>query len=412
MPKPISFYLSGATKAAVAPFLYALSFLIPRDKNRIVFGAWQGKLYSDNPKYFLLHVLEHTDLQVTWIGEQQVEDLLPKHKNLRFAVKDSPRAMWALLRAKTWIFCWGLFFDLTSYPLRGMAICINLWHGIPVKYVGRKSFNGRTNKFQDSFLGRLYACSMHLGGGWGYLSTASDLMTEMLADGVPHVFKRDKVIKCGSPRNDYLIHNASNTALIGELRKKYATILGFDSSKKIITYLPTHRNDGDFAWAFFNLDNPTQQKLKDLLDDHNAILIEKHHYLTLKNFPDVEPSLCAISIPAKDQSKIDIQELLLITDILICDYSSVYLDFFSLGRPIIHFAYDYKHFLELDSGMAFPLEDYAGGPIVYSLNDLFNALKRCIENPVIAPAKKCRELIAYETGHSCEQAIKFIHEVC
>ena len=412
MAKPASFYLAGAAKAAAAPFLYALSFIIPRDKNRIVFGAWRGQLYSDNSKYFMLYVLEHTNMHVTWIGEPKIEALLPKHKNLHFAVKDSPHAIWSLLRAKTWVFCWGLFFDLTSYPLRGRALVINLWHGIPVKYVGRKSFNGRTHRQRDTFLGSIYSSLMKFGGDWGYLATASDLMTALLADGIPRVFHANKIIKCGTPRIDFLINNAHNNHLIANLREKYAKLLGFAPSKRIVTYLPTHRNDGDFAWAFFNLEKQTQQKLKDLLDKHNAILIEKHHYLTLQNFPNVEPSLCAISIPAKDQSKIDIQEFLLITDILICDYSSVYLDFIFLGRPIIHFAYDYKHYLELDSGMAFPLEDYAGGPIVNSMNDLFNVLKQCAENPMTSPAKKCHELIAYETGHSCEQVLKFIHGAC
>lgn len=408
MAKPISFYLCGAAKAAVAPFLYAVSFIIPRDKNRIVFGAWQGKLYADNSKYFMLYVLEHTDMHVTWIGEPQIEALLPKHKNLHFAVKDSPYAIWSLLRAKTWVFCWGLFFDLTSYPLRGQALCINLWHGIPVKYVGRKSFNGRNHRQQDTLLGTLLSSVMHLGGDWGYLSTASDLMTDLLADGIPTVFLANRVIKSGTPRNDFLINNAHNDQIIANLRTKYAKLLGFAPTKRIITYLPTHRNDGEFVQAFFNFSEQDQVKIKAVLDRNNAVLIEKHHFLTLLNFPESKPSICSISIPAAKQSSVDVQELLLITDLLICDYSGAYIDYSLLKRPQIHFAYDYVHYKTLDSGLAYPLEEYAAGPIASNTNELILKLEQLLSKPSFDPRKNAHELVEYEQGHASESLLNFI----
>lgn len=251
---------------------------------------------------------------------------------------------------------------------------------------------------------------MHIGGDASYLVTTSDKMTEMLADGIPTIFSSQRAIKSGTPRNDFLIHNANNKELATALRQKYSKLLGFDKKKKIVTYLPTHRNDGQYTFAFFDATMENQAQVKTILDANNATLIEKHHFLTLQNFPNTKKSICSIPIAANLQEFIDVQELLLITDVLLCDYSSAYYDFSLLKRPVIHYVYDYDHYKTEDSGIAFPIEDYAAGPIVKNFEILLDELSQSLSTPKFNPHPKMNDNLTYETGHACESILSFIKE--
>ena len=70
----------------------------------------------------------------------------------------------------------------------------------------------------------------------------------------------------------------------------------------------------------------------------------------------------------------DINDLLLVTDILITDYSSVIFDYFFTNKPIIYFAYDLKKY-ENDRGMYFPFYDYVYGDVAITNEELLKAIK-------------------------------------
>lgn len=74
----------------------------------------------------------------------------------------------------------------------------------------------------------------------------------------------------------------------------------------------------------------------DNIVDENMIIIEKSHFvdLEIRNISNnIEFSNNNI---IKCPSDMDVQELLLISDILITDYSSCYIYYLILDRPIIH----------------------------------------------------------------------------
>jgi len=52
-------------------------------------------------------------------------------------------------------------------------------------------------------------------------------------------------------------------------------------------------------------------------------------------------------------NNIETQELLLIADILITDYSSIYIDFLLTNKPIVFYAYDIKNYLSKDRELYF-----------------------------------------------------------
>ena len=75
-------------------------------------------------------------------------------------------------------------------------------------------------------------------------------------------------------------------------------------------------------------------------------------------------------------SNIDTQELLLMTDLLVTDYSGCYVDFLMLDRPILHFAYDRQYYEKADRGLYFNLDEVAGGAIVGDFETLCKKNRR------------------------------------
>ena len=185
--------------------LRCLAFAMPRKDDEICIGAWLGDFYCDNPKYFLAEALESGKFRITWIGKSHVREMLPKSARLAFARKGSLLACWRLLRAGTWISCQGSWADLTGLPLRGRALLINLWHGIPLKLTGRNApkniQNCRGSGKIASFI-KSYVC----GNTKEWLAVSSRKAAEILVDGEPEHYSHDRILPFGFPRNDFLVN--------------------------------------------------------------------------------------------------------------------------------------------------------------------------------------------------------------
>lgn len=69
-----------------------------------------------------------------------------------------------------------------------------------------------------------------------------------------------------------------------------------------------------------------------------------------------------------------IGDLLLITDVLITDYSSVMFDFAPTGRPMIFFTYDLEHYRDRLRGFYFDFEADAPGPLLETSEQVLAAL--------------------------------------
>ena len=241
-----------------------------------------------------------------------------------------------------------------------------------------------------------------------WLLVASDGMAKIQLDGYPCNYSKEKILKFGTPRNDYLLRNKNNKALKTSLKKKYAKLIGFNPDEKIILFLPTWRATGKNVFCFFTLGSETQRKIKELLDNHSSVLIEKHHFHTYELYPCIEHSECSIVIDKNIIQQIDAQELLLCADILICDYSGAYVDFGLLERPCINFAYDLEDYTNQDYGLAYNLQDVAAGPLVTTIDELLPNLEKALQENKFAPAREYASLVKFERGNSCEKLLRFM----
>ena len=108
---------------------------------------------------------------------------------------------------------------------------------------------------------------------------------------------------------------------------------------------------------------------KELSDTH--IIIVKLHYLVMDS---IDWSKYEGFIYVFDHLW-DIQELYLISDILVTDYSSVIFDYALLKRPMIIYAEDYERYKTKLRGFYFNIFEEFPGPIVKNTHDLIYSIK-------------------------------------
>ena len=174
-----------------------------------------------------------------------------------------------------------------------------------------------------------------------------------------------------------------------------------ENINQIILYCPTFREDHTLK---FSISKKELHELDTMLKDMKTLFLLKGHYFVQNvNFKEYEN----LKLVPKSA---DIQELYIITDILITDYSSTMLDFSLLNRPILLFPYDLERYKKV-RGMYYELEDIAPGPLLYNFKDLTNAIKN-IENITKDFEQKRKQVRdrfnRYTDGNSIRRILDFL----
>jgi CDP-glycerol glycerophosphotransferase len=103
----------------------------------------------------------------------------------------------------------------------------------------------------------------------------------------------------------------------------------------------------------------------------------------------------------------DIQELFLVSDVLVTDYSSSFFDFALLGRPIVFYAFDLKKYRDRLRGFYLPYDDSLPGPIVRTQGQLLAELERlrAAEPPDQRVLDFASVYAPYDDGHAAARVV-------
>ncbi len=174
------------------------------------------------------------------------------------------------------------------------------------------------------------------------------------------------VVESGYPRND-LFFTANDEATIERIR----TQLQLPEGKKVILYAPTFRDHQSLGKGKFYFDYPFDfDRVAEALGDEYVFLIRTHVLVTKKPKIPVQHRERFIDATAYP----DIQELYLITDLLITDYSSVFFDFANMNRPMMFYAYDLDLYRDTLRGFYLDYYNDLPGPILETEEALLHAL--------------------------------------
>ena len=317
-------------------------------KKTVFFESFHAKFYSGQPKYIYEKMLE--------LGYGETYDYVWAY-NGEEEIPGSP--MIIQRRSKNYDEILGasdFWITNISFPIlkpREDTIYVQTTHGTPYKRMGSDIENENENVTK----GRVLIES----DTWNYLLSPNDFCKEVFA----RAFEYDgTIINKGYPAND--IFYEDTTLKEQEIKEK----LNLDPNKKIILYCPTFRD--------YEVDENNQKRFSHVIDlnylyeniGEEYIIIMRLHYSIAKHLVLSEEMQKSI-IDLSDYD--DIADLYLITDILISDYSSAFIDFAHSKKPILFFIPDFEEYSSF-RGLYSEIGDNLPGPEIFTDEELVNCI--------------------------------------
>ncbi len=385
---------------SLAIILRKLIGLLPREESRWVFGDGVGgrERRGGNSKYLFLQLAEldeNDDLTPVWISRNADEVETLKSNGYTAYHSRSVSGLYSFLRAKK-IFCTNGM-DFTWY-LTGGADIVQLWHGTPIKEAGLDFVR---NRLSGSGAG-LYR--KHVVWNWDYLITTS---RNPPADVLRRAFGMDKekTLVTGFPRTDAFYKDLESVDIgIDTDTLDHLETLSEDAT--VFLYAPTWRRN-------YREQNTNPLRESGLnLDRLNHVLKDADSYLVIKLHPapatDVSDEISDLDRVLLADPEADAAPFLKRVDSLITDYSSTFIDFLLLDRPIIFFPYDLDRY-EKNEGLYYDYDSVTPGFSVMDAELLLGTIKRIAngEDPHETEREViCRMFHRYQDG----QSAKRIHE--
>lgn len=335
--------------------------VMPVRKRTIIFESFNGKKPSDNPYYIWLELEKNPEIKKNWkvywgIKKENYNELKRMYPSITFIPRFSFRWLVCMTTANYWVFNSRMPHWLKK---NHKTIYIQTWHGTPLKRLGTdiqsvKMPSTSTHSYHINFVKETKR--------WDYLIAPNVYSREIFKESFKY---ENQFLSMGYPRNDKLVQSKDNEKLIQYLKKK---ITGKEKGK-IFLYAPTWRDDYFISKGIYKFFMPFNlDKLFSKLDEDD-ILIIRPHYL-VKDTINVWGYEDRVLICADEE----INDLFLICDLLITDYSSVMFDYSILLKPILFYAYDFNYYNENLRGFYFDIEKEAPGKFVKTEEEFYTEI--------------------------------------
>lgn len=396
-PKLFKFVKNIVTKVKKIGYKYGKG-LIKVDEKMVIFDSFLGKGYSCNPRSIYEEMLSQekfNDWKFIWVMRKPSSLQLDRGEVVRY---NSLKHFYYLAKSKYWIFN----SKTPSYMYKkSNQIYLQTWHGTPLKKLARDIEIGenatfyRTQMSKDDMV-KTYDQDVEK---YNYLISPNEYSTDKFisAFGVG----RDKIIETGYPRNDIL------TNYDKELVESIKDNLGIDKSKKVILYAPTWRDNIYDVKGYSFTPKVDFKKWREVLGD-DYFVIYKPHYLIVNNIDQEGLEDFVYFSKATDS----INELYLVSDLLITDYSSVFFDYSILRRPMLFYMFDLDEYDENIRGFYIDINDLPG-PIIQDEDVLLSNIKdldTVVNDYKIKYERFTRQICSLEDGHASERVVDLVFE--
>ena len=341
--------------------------LIPRSRDILVFSSFPD--YTDNA-YALHRYLEQEKAgkyRCIWLYSDK--ESAHKHPEVKGYYKYTFQAFYYFARAR-YVFGTHGIYNFLKYQRRGKLV--NLWHGMPLKAIGcMDPTTGGTNQAKADFL-----------------IATSPFFKEIMHKSFENV-NINNVLLTGQPRNDLMFSATDFFKNRGIDRHAYHSV-GI--------WLPTFRQSiiGDIRQdGHFNNNGISFLSMDDLsrLDTHlqatSSLLIVKLHPMDALQLVDFSSFTNLLIIKPKEFNE-QLYPLLGACDYLLTDYSSVWIDYSILKRPIGFAMNDIEEYRNSRGLTIDNLSEKLPGTLI----DTYDKLADFISNP---PTFNCPHLEMFNT---------------
>ena len=335
--------LRDILKACARKLVYQLSRLLPRNPNKAVFGSYK-ELFSDNSKYLYKHWQQQQFIRCIWISaNQDVINQLNQNKQEAY-YRWSLLGIYHALTAKYYFYN-SYIGDINQW-LAGGATKINLWHGSPMKKIEfdidngpmAEVFNpqGALAQFKQSMLAHQQHVKPDL------MLSPSPLVDSLFSSAFR--LQSSELLRCGNPRTDYYRtekkqqlsppQTQTHSTELAALRQQIKN----GQFQQVILYAPSWRDsyqgDNPYRYAF------DWAALSEHLRQHNQLFLLRLHPNEAALAQQFSDFANIINISAME----DVYGLLDCVDLLITDYSSLFIDVLPLNIPINFYRFDKTHY--------------------------------------------------------------------
>lgn len=173
------------------------------------------------------------------------------------------------------------------------------------------------------------------------------------------------IMPTGIPRTDVFFDKDKQAKIKARLEEELPYIKG----KRVILFAPTFRGNGQQS-AFYPFERLNFKKLYDAFHKDSVFLLKIHPFV--QNKPSIPYEYADFFYDVSDYREIN--DLLLVTDELITDYSSVCFEYALLRRPLIFFAPDLADYMSKRS-FYFDYFDFIPGKFASDTPSLIEQLK-------------------------------------
>lgn len=341
---------------------------LPIDKKTIIFESFMARRYADSPRAIYEYMLKnpaYRDYKFIWsFRAQDMGNYMWLNDNVRTRVIQFGNEEYYKLCATAgyWITNSRM---VDSIDLRPEQTYVQCWHGTPLKRLGFDiEVKGDNSQFSKEILCEHYRIDALK---YTYMLSPSRFCTKRFisAFGLRDVGREDIIIQEGYPRNDFLKNYTEKD--VSRVKRE----LKLPRDKKVILYAPTWRdNKHDAMVGGYVFENPVDfDKLRNAIGDEYIILFRPHYFIANKfDFSRYEGFVYNVA------NYPEINDLYIVSDMLITDYSSVFFDYSILKRPIIFYMYDLKYYQNVVRGFYISLEDLPG-PILQKESELIDSIK-------------------------------------
>ncbi len=405
-----------------------------------VFSSVDNCYYNYNSKYLFEYVKEHLP-QITplfVINEENLRrELSEQYGKEYFIETESKEGIRRVLEAGVWFTSAGL--PVYGTGLGKNRLIVNLWHGVPLKKIALMDPNLKK-------AARIYFKKIFSENYTWILTTSRELVPVMAKS---FQVSEDRLRVWGQPRNDCIFAPPDRKQILEDVypdlpeykkvvlyaptfrdygntrlfpfedfdkkvfedfleQEKILLLLDLPEYKKVVLYAPTFRDYGNTR--LFPFEDFDKKVFEDFLEQEKILLLLRLHikeaaaadaYVSsrIRRFGseeagDVTGMLGMFDLLITDYSSIyidylltdkpirrfgseeagDVTGMLGMFDLLITDYSSIYIDYLLTDKPLMFLPYDRERYLD-GRGMNFDYDEVTPGPKPETMKEFMMEIK-------------------------------------
>lgn len=360
--------------------LRVLKLFVRPDDKLILFISFGGRKFDDSPKAIYNQMIKDdrfNEYRLVWAFNSPEVFELERGEKIKC---DTFSYFKTALKARVWI--------SNSTVERGLefkgkhTFYFNTWHGTPIKKMGadieenNKSFKGM--------------------GQWkvDYFTCQGEFDREIFCR-VFNGLNKDIAQVIGLPRND-LYANYTNEYMLS-LREK----LNIPAKKRVILYAPTFREYDKSSSMKVSVSIPMNiERWREELGNEYVLLFRAHYEVAKGlNIQDDDFVREMSSYP-------QLEDLMIVSDLLISDYSSIFFDYSIMAKPMLAFCYDYDRYTS-ERGMYFDIREYL--PNAVDEEKLLKLIKSDMLDDQIAKTKTFQQRFVTAYGNAVQVSLDVIY---